>query len=299
MNESKLLDLMIEVTHRTTGADPRPVADALQVEGLLMPAPTQQILRDWLDRIVLPRQCRHLVPRLRTLQSRLPQISAPIWHAARNLVDSTRGHVGPGMSPTEWLGKDRLVFAVDLDQTCYDWLGPFTQRAAQRLGVDPATLLGTGTYDPFLSWGLDWDAFSELNREMILDGTAFTVGDMIEGAAAGVAALQDAGHSVISITARGSEGLEAQTRDATFDWLNNVGIRFDAVHFTSDKNSVFHDVLVDDSPHNVTHAVEANRVPIVFSHSWNHQISPMASRYRAFGWDNVLRHAGVQEVGHA
>lgn len=290
----QVLGLARSLASSLTGCDPSPVEDHLAVEGVTVADPEPAEVQRWLDQLILPTPALDLLPSLRRAQVSEGHVDATSWHVASNLLAATAGHYGlpdPAQRP---IPDGPLVYAVDLDETCYGWMEPFIERTSQVLGVPVEKLRRTSSYDPFLAWGLGWEGFHRINREMILDGTAFTTGPMIENALAGVRALKEAGHTVLAVTARGEPGLEEETRRGSQQWIDEFGFGFDDLIFERDKTRVPFDVLVDDSPYNVTHAVEAERNAIVFSATWNHQLGPGVGRYRAFGWEHVLRHAGIE-----
>ena len=292
------LELFSELTRRSSGHDPSPVVDFLLHEGRSLPHPGSRAIREWLDDVHLRPGELDMIEKLRQVNSARASFTGQTWHALRNLRYATRGHYGivsPGHEAQPDIPSDRpLTFAVDLDETCYDWMTPFAAATATELRVDPVSLVATTSYDMFLEWGIDWPTFHRINAETIRAGTAFTTGQMLPHANEGVAALKAAGHKVIVVTARGAEGLDKQTRDSTESWLDEHGFEFDELYFTPDKTSIPWDVIVDDSPRNINNAIDAGRWAIVYSQPWNHRVTYAARRYRAFGWENVLRHAKVE-----
>lgn len=97
-----------------------------------------------------------------------------------------------------------------------------------------------------------------------LDGTPYP------GVRKALRRIQEAGHTVHLVTARG-EGSEhsAQVREVTQRWLERHKIPHDSLHFTRDKASVPTDAFLDDDPGNCRRLVAAGVEAYLLDRPWN------------------------------
>lgn len=113
--------------------------------------------------------------------------------------------------------------------------------------------------------------------------------------------IRQQGHKVVLITNRGaSVKLTPELNKCaildTMTWLEIEQIPYDSICFVQDKTIVHTDVLVEDSPQNLTDLSAQNRRLIVFHHAYNSHIptsSWTSSEYskpqvdRAYNWHDV------------
>lgn len=166
-----------------------------------------------------------------------------------------------------------LVIACDLDGCLYDFNGSMRDWLITR-GWDPDTLVEPTQYYLQRDWGIDDRVFhaemvTSLGRnELFRRGPAFP--DAIDA----VRALGSAGHIIMPNSARLFAGLEQNSRAATVQWLREQRVHPDRIHLAdpkdpADKLAVAFDLLVDDHPGNVEHALFEGRSAVLLDRPWN------------------------------
>lgn len=85
--------------------------------------------------------------------------------------------------------------------------------------------------------------------------------------------LRELGHKVVVVTARSAEPVDAAhsevMQEATRTWLDAHGMVHDEVYFTADKSSAEWDLLIEDSPGQLTKLDAAGREVWVRDHPYN------------------------------
>jgi uncharacterized protein len=156
--------------------------------------------------------------------------------------------------------------AIDIDSTLHHYWDQLREIASRRFGVDLA-------YEEQRTWGI-----TTLPNEHVLECVRETHGEHViargepyPGAVETVRGWHEAGHWIHITSHRIPESHEATAR-----WLDAIGLPFDDLR--CDYGKVEHcvglgiDVLVDDSPVNLTGALEAGIVPATLVHPWNEDL---------------------------
>lgn len=176
-----------------------------------------------------------------------------------------------------------FVLGVDLDGVCGDHTDAFRAVVAADRGVAPSTLGPQQTWE-FEEWGLDRRSFLDLHRRAVLDHHMFRTMPVVEGCAAALWRLSDAGAWIRLITHRlyANWGHAVAVGD-TVAWLDEAGIPYRDLCFLGNKPEVEADLYVDDAPHNVAQLRAAGNDVIVFDHPYNADLDGP----RARTWDEV------------
>jgi hypothetical protein len=140
---------------------------------------------------------------------------------------------------------------IDLDGVCYDFnesLEIWCKHREMKLNYGPST-----RWEFYEDWGLSLEEFLT-ECEMAADGGwLFRYGKVINDAKDQLQRLRDAGHTIVLITDRsfghfGGKGNSSRVN--TEQWLKQVELPYDEIHFTADKSSVQVDYHLDDKPGN-------------------------------------------------
>lgn len=174
---------------------------------------------------------------------------------------------------------------VDLDGVCYDFAGNFTRFASLIKGE---SLPAPQVWDFFKEqWGWTTDEYFRVFGAAILEGNLFWRGAPIEGCVESLNRLRERGHEVVIVTHRDHpDAVVAKAmRRATLYWLQNHDIPVDGILFKGVKTNTGIDVLVDDAPHNIQAAWDAEETVVAFDQPWNRDVAlPVL---RAYGWVDV------------
>lgn len=177
-----------------------------------------------------------------------------------------------------------MIFGVDLDGVCGDFSAAFAAVVAEDRGV-PVDELPPRQHWDFSEWGIrDEEHFRTLHRRAVLEHRVFRTMPAIEGCAAALWRLSDAGVWIRLITHRlyvnwGHQEVVADT----VGWLDEHGIPYRDLCFLGQKPQVEADIYVDDAPHNVEGLREAGNDVITFAQPYNaHLAGP-----RAGTWEEV------------
>lgn len=176
-----------------------------------------------------------------------------------------------------------FVLGVDLDGVCGDHTAAFRSVVAAERGMDPSELPEQTSWN-YHEWGLDDDEFELLHRRAVLEHRIFRTMPVIEGCAAALWRLSDAGVWIRLITHRlyANWGHAVAAAD-TVAWLDGAGIPYRDLCFLGQKPQVEADAYVDDAPHNVEALREAGATVIVYDQPYNRHVSGP----RARSWDQV------------
>jgi 5'(3')-deoxyribonucleotidase len=174
---------------------------------------------------------------------------------------------GRGSSSTV-VRMDRLTLAIDIDGVVCDLIGGMRPHAARYLDVPAATLAEPHDYN-FTDWGWSADEYDQQLTKAIVEHDLLATLKPYEGAVEALHRLSRV-HDLAYVTARAQRpGSELAEVEQTTRWLNNHGLLPAPLHFTTDKNSVSWDVLIDDYPKNIEAATAAGRRVIIFERGWN------------------------------
>lgn len=139
-----------------------------------------------------------------------------------------------------------LRIGVDIDDVLVDWYG-----TAHSLSVAAGITNGKtpSSWAPFEEYGCTADEWYDVLSAATLDGTLYGQ-PPYEGAWWALKNLEDAGHSIHIVTARGFLAHGEVIRQQTIDWLDFYDIPHDSLTFSKRKSIVQCDVFVDDSEKN-------------------------------------------------
>jgi uncharacterized HAD superfamily protein len=156
--------------------------------------------------------------------------------------------------------------ALDIDSTLHHYWDLLDDVSRRRFGV-------ALPYDEQVEWGI-----TRLAREQLIEAVHETHSDLnIEsaepypGAVETVADWHERGHWIHVTSHRAGP-----TRAATIRWLERIGMPYDDLHCSYDKVSrcveLGIDVLIDDSPVNLEHALAQGIAAATIVHPWNEEL---------------------------
>jgi uncharacterized protein len=156
-----------------------------------------------------------------------------------------------------------MLIAIDIDSTLHHYWDQLADAAKRRFGVDLH-------YDEQRTWRI-----TRLRDEQLRAAIADTHSD------ASIAKAQPYPHAVEIINGWHAAGhrihITSHRADrcipATQCWLADIGLEHDELHCSFDKiaycKEVGADVLIDDSPVNITRALDAGIIAATIVHPWN------------------------------
>lgn len=171
-----------------------------------------------------------------------------------------------------------MKIAIDIDSTLHHYWDRLSDAAQRRFGIDLP-------YEEQFTWGITRLKPEQLNlciSETHCD-SAILSGDPYPGAVEIVNRWHDAGHFIHVTSHR-----DTTCYDATRTWLDNIGLRYDELYCSFDKVARCIELgiglLVDDSPMNLTRAVEAGIVGATITHPWNEDVCDTEDVVAAKDW---------------
>ena len=176
-----------------------------------------------------------------------------------------------------------MRIAIDIDSTLHHYWDTLSASARRRFGIDLP-------YDQQFTWSI-----SRLRAEQLracVDDThsdaAIAAAVPYPNAVETVNAWHEAGH-FIHITSHRAERCQA----ATDAWLDAIGLRRDELYCSDDKiarcREIGIDILIDDSPVNITDALEAGILPATLLHPWNQDLCEEEDVICAENWTDLGR----------
>jgi uncharacterized HAD superfamily protein len=171
--------------------------------------------------------------------------------------------------------------ALDIDSTLHHYWDLLERIALDRYGVSLP-------YAEQSDWGI-----TELERDQLVAVIEETHSDEhiagaepYPGAVEAVRRWHDEGHW-IHVTSHRRESCAPATKQ----WLEATGIHYDDLHCSFDKITrcveLNIDVLVDDSPVNITNAIENNILPATLIHPWNEEVAARPEVIAARDWETL------------
>jgi beta-phosphoglucomutase-like phosphatase (HAD superfamily) len=156
--------------------------------------------------------------------------------------------------------------AIDIDSTLHHYWDVLSDSARRRFGVDLP-------YDEQLDWGIT--RLKPHQLAVVIEDThadaAILAGRPYPGAVETVRAWREAGHFIHVTSHR-----DACRQEATARWLDAIGLPHDELYCSFDKVArcveIGIDVLIDDSPHNISRALDAGIVAATIAHPWNRDV---------------------------
>jgi hypothetical protein len=171
--------------------------------------------------------------------------------------------------------------AIDIDSTLHHYWDLFRSIVRERTGVDLA-------YETQTDWGITRIPQEEL-RAAVMETHSdenIATAEPYPGAAETVREWRDAGHWIHITSHRATS-----CAPATAKWLEQTGIPYDDLHCSYDKVSrcveLGIDVLVDDSPVNLTRAREEDILGATLVHPWNRELEGQEGFVFANDWQEL------------
>jgi uncharacterized protein len=176
-----------------------------------------------------------------------------------------------------------MRIAVDVDSTLHHYWDQLAAVAKRRFGVDLP-------YDSQLTWGI-----TRLRPEQVHVCVAEThrektvlAAEPYPGAVEAIRAWHRAGHFIHITSHRTTEA-----HDATSRWLESIGLPYDELYCSFDKvarcRAIGIDVLIDDSPVNLSQAADAGITPATILHPWNRELCEEEDIVCAPDWPTLAR----------
>jgi uncharacterized HAD superfamily protein len=174
-----------------------------------------------------------------------------------------------------------MRIAIDIDSTLHHYWDVLSEISLRRFGVELP-------YEEQFTWGITRLRPDQLelcieethSDELILAGRPYP------GAVETVRAWSEQGH-FIHVTSHREESCAAATRS----WLESVGLIFDDLHCSHDKVArcaeLDIDLLIDDSPFNLTAAIEHGIATATILHPWNRDVCDVEDIIGARDWPEL------------
>jgi FMN phosphatase YigB (HAD superfamily) len=153
--------------------------------------------------------------------------------------------------------------AIDIDSTLHPYWDQLAAIARRRFGIElPYDAQHTWTIDRLTPEQLSACVRESHQQELVLAAEPYP------GAVETISAWHAQGH-FIHITSHRAQDAHPHTEQ----WLRRIGLRFDELYCSYDKvarcREIGIDVLIDDSPVNLAHALEAGITAATIEHPWN------------------------------
>jgi len=174
-----------------------------------------------------------------------------------------------------------MRLAIDIDSTLHPYWDQLARAARRRFGVDLV-------YEDQINWGISLlrpqqlrACVAETHRE-----EAVLAARPYPGAVETVRAWHEAGHFIHITSHRVTEA-----HDATARWLDSIGLPYDELYCSFDKVTrcveIEIDVLIDDSPVNLTTAAERGITAATLAHPWNRDVCEEEDVVCAADWPEL------------
>ena len=177
----------------------------------------------------------------------------------------------------------RLRLAIDIDSTLHDYWSQLAEVVRRRHGIDLP-------YEQQHTWEitqLPADQLRDCVRETHSERYVMA-GVPYPGAVEAVRRWHEAGH-FIHITSHRS----LDSYGSTARWLAQIGLPYHDLHCSYDKVTrcveLGIDVLIDDSPVNLSRAAAAGITPATILHPWNRELCRRAAIVCAESWTGLER----------
>jgi uncharacterized HAD superfamily protein len=176
-----------------------------------------------------------------------------------------------------------MRIAIDIDSTLHHFWDTLSEVSLRRFGIELP-------YEEQLTWGITRLRPEQLSLcvqesysdERILQSPPYP------GAVETVERWHSEGHFVHITSHRPFE-----RHDATERWLRHIGLPFDDLHCSFDKVArcvaLDIDLLIDDSPHNITAALHHGIRAATIVHPWNRDIGEEEDILSACDWHELAR----------
>lgn len=163
-----------------------------------------------------------------------------------------------------------LSIVVDIDDVLFPWYAS-AHRVCQEVGLAPEGVTPT-SWEVYDEYGCTPEQWWAALRNATLDGSLY-LGDPYEGAVAALWRLEQAGHHLHLVTARGTHTEDPMLAEviqaATVRWVAEHFIPHDTLTFSRDKTVVPADFAVDDNVGNYDALAAAGVVSFLVNQPWN------------------------------
>jgi hypothetical protein len=176
-----------------------------------------------------------------------------------------------------------MRIALDMDSTLHHYWDTLSAAARERFGIELP-------YEEQFDWGIT--RLKPKQLEVVIADThrdeTILAGRPYPDAVETVRRWHEQGH-FIHVTSHRATGCHP----ATAQWLEQIGLPFDDLHCSYDKVSrcveLGINVLVDDSPTNIRHALERGIVAATIAHPWNQDVCDEEPVICAKDWAELAR----------
>jgi uncharacterized HAD superfamily protein len=176
-----------------------------------------------------------------------------------------------------------MRIAIDIDSTLHHYWDVLSEISMRRFGVELP-------YDEQFTWGITRLRPEQLElciRESHTD-ERILAGRPYAGAVEAVSRWSAAGHFIHITSHR-----DSACKRATAQWLERVGLPCDDLHCSYDKVSrcveLGIELLVDDSPANITAAIDHGIATATIAHPWNRDVCEVEDVICASDWHELAR----------
>jgi hypothetical protein len=159
-----------------------------------------------------------------------------------------------------------MRIGVDIDSTLHHYWDLFSEAARRRFGIDLP-------YDDQLTWRiaqLEPEQVAACVEDTHLDA-AILAGKPYPGAVETISRWRAEGHFIHITSHR-----DTTAHDATARWLAEIGLPYDDLYCSWDKISrcgeIGIELLIDDSPVNITRALDRGMHAATLAHPWNREV---------------------------
>lgn len=174
-----------------------------------------------------------------------------------------------------------MRIAIDIDSTLHHYWDVLSEISLRRFGVDLP-------YEEQFTWGITRLRPDQL--ELCIEEThsdaVILAGRPYPGAVETVRAWSEQGHFIHITSHR-----ETPCAPATAKWLESTGLPFDDLHCSQDKVTrcveLEIDLLIDDSPFNLSAAIEHGIATATILHPWNRDVCDVEDVLGAHDWPEL------------
>jgi uncharacterized HAD superfamily protein len=179
-----------------------------------------------------------------------------------------------------------MRIAIDIDSTLHHYWDRLSDISRRRFGIELP-------YEEQVDWGI-----TRLRPEQLAvcieeshTDECIQQGDPYPGAVEAVRRWHEQGHFIHITSHR-----ETRCQQATATWLNQIGLPFDEIYCSFNKvdrcAEIGIDLLIDDSPYNLTDAIEHGIRAATLIHPWNRDVCEIEDVICATTWTDL---AGLLE----
>jgi uncharacterized protein len=174
-----------------------------------------------------------------------------------------------------------MRIAIDVDSTLHHYWDVLSEISRRRFGVELP-------YEEQFTWGITRLRPDQLELCIEESHSAETIlaGHSYPGAVETVRQWSEQGHFIHITTHRASD-----CAPATAEWLQSIGLPFDDLCCSYDKVSrcveLDIDLLIDDSPLNITAAIECGISTATILHPWNTELCEVEDVLGARDWSEL------------